>query len=435
MRQIAKEDKEAALFIGLSIGLGVLILRGYVFPTVQFVLLLILSPIILRGDAATKGSPRFLIVSAFLGILYPFLHIKILLWLGIGTYILGILEYYRGKMTVLPLLVLVILSPSLQYIINVFTFPIRLSLSAIAGKALHFVDKTIVCKGNYFEHTDGSIFSVDTACVGLNMIATGMALCVLMIGFEAQKRTKNLPFWAILALLTFNFLLLVLANLLRIVVLVLLRWLPDSIGHEAVGLASLALYVLLPMYFVVIFVFKKWGKTPKTYQVKWSFSNNKFRIMAITVLGLLFFVGKIPPPQYLTDKKAQSVTIAGLQKTVLETGVVEFKNDTVLLYIKPASVPWGSDHTPLICWKASGYTFQKIEEISIGNTTVHKAILQQGQNTLHTVWWYDNGSDKTISQWRWRVNRGEPYRLINVTARDERTVLDNARRFLTEKWF
>ena len=72
----------------------------------------------------------------------------------------------------------------------------------------------------------------------------------------------------------------------------------------------------------------------------------------------------------------------------------------------------------MICWKASGYTFQKVERSIIQGTAVYTAVLIKGDEKLYTAWWYDNKKNRTISQLSWRWDAfigGSNYSLINVT--------------------
>jgi hypothetical protein len=77
----------------------------------------------------------------------------------------------------------------------------------------------------------------------------------------------------------------------------------------------------------------------------------------------------------------------------------------------------------MICWTGSGYVFEQAKEHEIDGVAVYTALLKNGNATLHTAWWYDNGTSHTIGQlkWRWDVLRGAiDYSVVNVTAISEK---------------
>jgi len=80
------------------------------------------------------------------------------------------------------------------------------------------------------------------------------------------------------------------------------------------------------------------------------------------------------------------------------------------------------EHTPLLCWKGSGYKFKSIKEIIINGNKIYSGQLIKPGSQLYTAWWYYNGEIQTIDQldWRIRMIKGEEkFCLINVTAKDE----------------
>jgi hypothetical protein len=92
------------------------------------------------------------------------------------------------------------------------------------------------------------------------------------------------------------------------------------------------------------------------------------------------------------------------------------------------------EHTPLMCWKGSGYEFSGVTTMAVAGVRVYKGILVKDDSTLYTAWWYSNGPVKTVSQfdWRMRMLKGESkFCLVNVTARDEQTLMESLRSMFT----
>ena len=99
---------------------------------------------------------------------------------------------------------------------------------------------------------------------------------------------------------------------------------------------------------------------------------------------------------------------------------------------------YSSDHNPSICWRGSGYSFQKIQTCSISGVQIFHAILQKENEQLYTAWWYDNGTNATISQlsWRWdEISSGRHYSIVNITTTSEAALLQSVDRTLKEGTF
>lgn len=55
----------------------------------------------------------------------------------------------------------------------------------------------------------------------------------------------------------------------------------------------------------------------------------------------------------------------------------------------------------------------------MGGIETYAGELQQGDQTLYTAWWFDNGVYQTIGQldWRWRTLRGQQqFAIVNISA-------------------
>ncbi|NJO91209.1 MAG: hypothetical protein HC831_21280 [Chloroflexia bacterium] len=117
------------------------------------------------------------------------------------------------------------------------------------------------------------------------------------------------------------------------------------------------------------------------------------------------------------------IKIDGFQCNLLDNGVAQFTNDSALIYIKPIPNFYSADHTPMICWKGSGYQLQNQQKMQVGSHEVYFAeLVLENSKPLYTAWWYSNGKHITINQldWRWRLIKGEEnFSLVNVTCEKE----------------
>jgi exosortase N len=399
--------------------LAVAVLKDYFVPGIQIALGILAAPFVFRIKEPGRFSYRYAVVAVLFIAAFYFIHIKVLLFMGVGCLFLYTAESQWGRISFLPFLFLLCISPALHYAVNSFTFPIRLELSSMAAEILQWIGMDVINKGSYFILSGGQSFSVDTACIGLNMFNIGLCFVILLVGFAEQGNKKHLSvFWlGSVFLLTFG--LLILTNLLRIVALVFFKSPPGTAGHELIGIASLLLYTLVPVYFLVGFLNRRFGHEAKlTLQQKpIPFSRNA---VVIGVLALLTIAASWQVHSYLKDtirdQKLNALELPGYSKELKDDGVAEFRKDNILIYIKPANKGFESDHPPAMCWQGSGFQLKDVEETNLNGYNVYTAILQRDDIVQYTAWWYDNGACKTISQWEWRFSKGEPYRIINITA-------------------
>jgi exosortase N len=213
--------------------------------------------------------------------------------------------------------------------------------------------------------------------------------------------------------------LVVLANLIRIVLLVVFRLLPDSPLHDLAGLACLVAYVVLPVYFLFGFLYRLAGRAAGKAPVppgdpSW----RRAAVPAVLLVALVLLPspapagrpGRLPLP---------FESLPGYGRTALAGGITKFSQENALVYVKPIAAFYSTEHSPLICWRGSGYAFGRINERSVAGLRVYTGELTKGADVLYTAWWFDNGTHRTTAQWewRWRMLRGAPpYSLVNVSA-------------------
>jgi len=421
----------------LVVACGIGLLRDYFFPSFQLILGVMIAPFVFKIKARSF-SKRYLYLSVLFLLLYYFLTIHTFLFLSIGCLLFFTIEANFGKIGVLPFIFLGCISPALYYFVNVFTFDLRIQLSYYASYFLNSVGFSVTCAGNYFILPDGFKFNVDKACLGLNMFNTGLSLTILIIGLNESRFQKSLSLSQILLVLICSCLLLVVANFLRIITIVYFRSLPNTISHEMIGLFSMVFYMALPVFYLIRFLASRLAKE-KQRDVNLEQPSLKISSLLTVSVCALFFLSfhsvERTRKYTIKDDKLERLVLPGYVRNKKEDGVFEFKRDSVLLYIKPACRAFESDHPPALCWKASGFDVEDVTELKINKNTILLARLEKDHAIQYTAWWYDNGSDKTTSQWQWRFHKGEPFRLINVTAGSKEVVLKVCREFLALKLF
>ena len=103
-------------------------------------------------------------------------------------------------------------------------------------------------------------------------------------------------------------------------------------------------------------------------------------------------------------------------------------NEEMLVYVKPIPEFFTGEHTPLLCWKGSGYEFRSIKKTLVAGREIYVGQMEKQGEKLFTAWWYANGKTLTIDQWEWRLRmlKGEEkFCLINVTSKNEKSLTEN----------
>ncbi len=417
--------------------------------------------IIVKSKNRTGWFYSFLTIISLIGSLY--LPTRTLHFFTLAFAALAYIEWQYGRLNLLPMFAVVLMSSLVTNFSLVFSFPIRLKISTLAAKGLSIFDPKTYSDGNiiHFRETD---FSVDTACMGLTMLQMSLLLALFLMAYFERfwfvPRNDSYDFHSenivshnvftplsIMAVLGIALGLNVFFNLLRIILLVLFGWMPDTFMHDAAGVVGLGLYVFLPLYFIVktgasflnnssytfpISAFpkvKNFWKRVLTFKIINSFKYS-FTILTLIWLTYISFYkisDKIP------QAKSNLLTINYLEKsncpkTLGKDGILKYENDEILAYLKPIPGFYAAEHSPLICWQGSGYTFGHVKSMLINDIEIYTGILKKGDDTLQTAWWYDNGKIQTASQTAWRtaILNGEPnFNLVNITAIDTVTLYKN----------
>lgn len=392
-----------------------------IWQSVNVLLGLIALPVVTVIKTGNRGYYRYAVAAMLLALLCIWLPVKTLFYFSVALSMLFVIECFVGKTNLLPLVVVGMMSPIFHYMANIFSFPIRLQLTEITGKAMQLMGSTVTVKGNMI-YCNGHEFSVDPACMGLNMLVTSLLLQVLLVAVYQKKFGRTGAWWQVFLLLGlvtgFN----ILSNLIRIVCLVQLNILPGTLMHEVMGIICFLVYVVLPASLCTRWLIKKYAKENVVAQQ----SEQAFRvvkpIIVHAVLGVTMLIAAraVVQRDNATDSQMVAVApVAGYQAQRVSNDVIKLENAQSLVYIKPIEGFYSADHNPMICWRGSGYEFTQVEKASVNGAFVYLALLQNGHDQLYTAWWYDNGARRTIDQftWRWHALQNKTrYSLINVTA-------------------
>jgi len=374
-------------------------------------------------NASERGSTRYFFMALLSLLLYLMIPAKTFLCISCLCGCLFMIETFYGRMNFLPVLVLVMMSPLFEYATNIFSFPIRLALTGWAGSIIRITGQEVSVQGNMIT-CNGNEFSVDPACMGLQMMVTASLCGMILIGFYQRQYKKVLDLWLVLSILAGMILMNIISNLLRIIFLVYLNIMPGTLMHDVTGIMCLVLYVIVPLLFLTQWIVREYGKPlqlhRKRYVLRSAVKLFLFNTLLPAGLLIVFIINK---PKEVDQQVLSNVpALPGYAVQSLPGNIIRLQNDTLLVYIKHIPASYYTEHNPMICWKGSGYEFYKVEEKLVEGHTVYTALLQQEKDRLYTAWWYDNGLVSTSSQlqWRWDVLLGaHPYSLVNVTAGSE----------------
>ncbi|BDS11423.1 exosortase N [Aureispira anguillae] len=407
--------------IAIATTLGIPVWMEYLQGGFLFYCTILLAPYILYVQQKEVASTRYAWASLISALGHLYLGMNILYLAAYLFFVLFLVEWKWGKLNALSIYWIFILSPLTVFLFSVFSFPIRLELSRLASWLLHFIQPQLSCQGNIIL-LHGTAFSVDEACMGLNMVSYSYLVILVLIAYFEQQLKKQLAKAWIIIILSLGTVLILLANLFRIIAIILAQAMPETFAHEAIGILSWLFYVVLPTFFLVKFVVQQWGGSPALSAPKTLPPALLFGLLSscLLLLGVGSYQTLLHPP--VPPLAIVPTPLNGFEQTITQGGVVQLKNEEALIYIKPACAPYRADHSPNICWKGSGYSFSKEQIQTIGNRSILTAQLQKGNDILYTAWWYDNGNHQTTSQieWRWNALKGKGhYQLINITVEEE----------------
>ena len=379
-----------------------------------------------------SGTRRFnyvylLLMISFGAVAFAY-NVRTFYFFMLAFYFLLVVESFLGKTNSLVLFVIAFMSPFFHQISVILGFPIRLQLSQWAGSILAIAGLDIQVEGNMMI-LNGSLFTVDEACMGLSMLAISLLMGVAAIAHHYRVFESRLNLFYLTLFFTGVLILNLISNLLRIIVLIIFQVLPDNPMHEVMGVACLILYVVIPLYFLSQWMVKKFGKHfKKVDQTEGVDAFNKS--LLVTLAALVIMIGfridiqrKFPSPIAHAN-----VRLPNVQVVKMNEGITKMYNEEMLVYVKPIPEFFTGEHTPLLCWKGSGYEFRSIKKTLVAGREIYVGQLEKPGEKLFTAWWYANGKTLTIDQWEWRsrmLKGEEKFCLINVTSKNEKTLTEN----------
>jgi len=415
----------------------VISLRSYiVWQSVNLILGLVSLPFITTLDSSSKNSKRFGIAAILALGLAWLVPVKTMLFVSMLFAALFLIENNFGRVNILPVLACGLLSPFFQYGVSVFSFSIRIMLSAGAGKLLNLFGDSVTISGNMIA-SKGKEFAVDPACMGLNMMITSIFLGIVLTGILQKKYQKVLRLWQLFVVLVIITAFNIVSNLLRIILLVKFSIMPEEAMHEITGLICLFMYVCVPAIILLKWSIRKFGRNEFATFKTPNKTASYFPVNLLILLSVVLLSFKVDEKVYPYLKiPAELATLKDAKIEKVGEDIIKIERPEALIYIKPITNFYDGEHNPSICWKGSGYELKKIKDETINNMTIHTATLEKDNSTLQTAWWFDNGETQTVSQleWRWKMfNGSKPFAVINVTASTKEELERQVSYFLREK--
>ncbi len=387
----------------------------------------------------TTGSVRFngfalAGVIAF-GILSMMYHHKVFYFLAVALFVVFLLDFFVGKVTGLIYFLIVFMSPVFYQVSVILGFPIRLLLSSWTGFMLKAAGMQVEVLGNMI-WINGTDFSVDEACMGLNMLVVSLLLSVFMMAqrLRSQKRDMNLVY--LILFFSMVFMLTVASNMMRIILLVMFQLLPNNPWHEVVGILCLLAYVLIPVYFLIKWLSARVSALVSDAGNRVMVSRTQKSLMIVIALFVVCCGFVLNPDRKEASIEPANVAYRQLPVENIPGGISKITTTDLLLYVKPIPDFFSMEHTPLLCWKGSGYEFKSIRKEVATNYEVYRGVLKKGNDYLYTAWWYFNGTNSTTDQFAWRTDMlkgANRYCLVNITSKEEKKLNEYVKEILESK--
>jgi exosortase N len=404
--------------------IAIKLLSVYFLWNADLLMGLALAPYICRVKHG-EYSVRCLLPALIFCIVALFFPVKTTLFVALLFSALLFFENFKGKVGPALFFLLLLVSPLFVYLSNAISFPIRIWLSEVVVSILSMGGLAAHASGNIIEF-NGAEFSVDQACAGLHMLSMSLIICLFVIGYCQRQTGRPLSFIKIVLLLALTFALNIACNLCRIMLLVLFKIPAGTIFHDVTGVVCLLVYVIIPLMWLGILYQRKSAKVvehPRQNQIiRLERNEVRFPFVHLLLMAVLIITTfNLKSMDVLSKKGIDGIMLNGYKKELLQSGIIQFDKPGQLVYLKPTPF-YAPEHNPMICWQGSGYNFTSIRKQTIAGREVYSGILTKGADKIYSAWWFDNGSLKTINQfkWRWEAAKGsKPFYLVNVNATSE----------------
>jgi len=337
------------------------------------------------------------------------------------------IEVFVGKTSKLWVLLPFIASPIFDYIFSVWSFPLKIAISEATAIVFSQLGLTAAAEGNMVLF-EGKQFTVDDACMGLKLFSLAYLFSWILLAFVEKKLQIRLSWKLLISIFIMVFVLNILANFVRILLLVFFQIPPEDSLHDWVGIGAVIVYIVLPIGFFIKWFFRKMPLTiSNSIQLLPSLNKNLVMVAALSIL-----VGVMP---FFFQEKTNTIAqnthlvleIPNFKKQELPNDIVQYSNAEILIYQKFLKNFYSLEHSPLLCWKGSGYAFEQVKKVRVHHKEIWMGVLKKDQQQLHTAWWMDNGKEQSIHLWDWRwqwLKTGTPYYLFNVTASSQKELMD-----------
>ncbi len=412
--------------------LSVPFLRAYIVWSVGQIFYFVLAILSIHVVEKGRGSTRFGWLSMLLLIAFLGLKVKVLFLSSLLFFLLFVGEQGWGRLNNTPLFAAILVGPAGQYVLNTMSFPVRLELTSSVGKMLSRFYPEVSTKGNMIDFS-GVEFIVSDACLGLSMFQSALMMTLFLIGYYERQKAIHLHWLGIGFFLVLAGVLVLIANWVRILLTVLFKSMPDTFGHEVIGIICLAAYVLIPILWIIKKMGPMWVKKVVKERPVSPFSLPIAVLLALGIAYCTFSFDRLE--RTAMDQTVEKLVVEGYERKLLDSGILQFLGDSSLVYVKPGVPVFASDHNPKICWRGSGYEFagEYLGDVD-GQSVIFSQLVTPDGQTWYSCWWYDSGLEQTTSQWAWRwgtMTSRKPYRLINITAENERLLKLEAKKWMT----
>ncbi|HWV65568.1 exosortase N [Chitinophaga sp.] len=411
--------------------LGILELpRYFAWKSAFFMLCIVAMGVVFQTDRFRSGSTRCGWMALLFLLLWWKIPVLTFRYATLITALFFVIEFFYGRLQTLIFITAALIAPAIDFVVNVFSFPIRLWLTGMAGKVLAGINPQVTTVGNMIlvgKHE----FSVDPACMGLQMMLTSLLCGVMLIAVYQRRYHKVLPVTGVFLLLVVITGLNIIANLFRIILLVQLGLPPETPAHDAIGIIALLTYVVLPLLRGVKWMLQRYGKAPLQRDDTPVLPRYGMALQLLLLAGIVAVATKESAPTVKMDQQVKQ--LPGYSYTSLEDNIVKQTTAGSLLYIKGIPGFYFTDHQPMICWKGSGFGFYKIQERFVQGARIYTAELKKDKSTLYTAWWYESRTRRSSSQleWRWdALCSGNNYYLVNITVEKEALLEPEIQRLL-----
>ena len=244
----SKKWVQIAAIAALLLALCYPVLRDYLHLSLSANFLwLVLLPFVIYVKFPGRYSYRFAVPAVGCIVGYLLVSSPFFVFLALCFTILFLIESQIGLLNRLAPAVVILITPLTKYFFEVFSFPIRLKLTSAASALMNFAGYSNTVSGNLINVGDAT-FSVDTACMGLKLVITSLLICLLFVSWFEKKQRSSLKSLATVGLLVGAFGFVVVANFMRIVLLVVLQSPAESFSHEMIGIVCLLVCVVAPLY-------------------------------------------------------------------------------------------------------------------------------------------------------------------------------------------